>query len=50
MYCRMLEHSAILLTCIKQESVLKTIFIFILSGRFRQVLLNDSQYEELPHK
>ena len=45
-----LEHSAILLTCIKQESVLKTIFRFISSGRLRQILLNDSQYEELPHR
>ena len=36
-YCRMLplEHSAILLICIKQ----KPFFVFFLSGGFRQVLL-----------
>ena len=34
-----LEHSAILLTCIKQYFVLKTIFGLFESGRFRQVLL-----------
>ena len=35
-----LEHSAILLTCIKRQLVLKTILVFFLSGRLRQVLLN----------
>ena len=34
-----MEHSAILLTCIKGKSVLKTILVFFLSGRLRQVLL-----------
>ena len=40
-YCRMLslEHSAILLTCIKQQSVLKPILVFFLSGHLRQILL-----------
>ena len=48
-YCRMppLEHSAILLTCIKQKSVLKTIFGLFDSGHFRQVLLykNSTLFE-----
>ena len=35
-----LEHSAILLTCIKRGSVLKTIFGHFESGRFTQVLLH----------
>ena len=35
-----LEHSAMLLTCIKRQSVLKNIFgLFFSSGRLRQVLL-----------
>ena len=34
-----LEHSAILLTCIKRLSILKTIFGLFESGRFTQVLL-----------
>ena len=34
-----LEHSAILLTCIKPKSVLKKKIVFFLSGRLRQVLL-----------
>ena len=34
-----LEHSAILLTCIKQYSVLKPIFGLFESGRITQVLL-----------
>ena len=34
-----LEHSAILLTCIKLPSVFKTFVLSILSGRLRQVLL-----------
>ena len=40
-YCRMLrlEHSAIRLTCIKPQLVLKTIFCLFESGRFTQVLL-----------
>ena len=40
-YCRMLplEHSAILLTCIKQYLVLKTNFGLFESGRFTQVVL-----------
>ena len=33
------EHSAILLTCIKQKSALKKKIVFYLSGRLRQVLL-----------
>ena len=38
-YCRMLplEHSVILLTCIKRQSVLKKNLVFILSDRLRQV-------------
>ena len=40
-YCRMLplKHSAILLTFIKLPISIKTIILFILSGRLRQVLL-----------
>ena len=40
-YCRMLqgEHSAILLTCIKGQLVLKPICVLFESGRFTQVLL-----------
>ena len=34
-----LEHSAILLTCIKRKLVLKANFGVFLSGRLRQVLL-----------
>ena len=34
-----LEHSVILLTCIKRLLVLKTYFLSSLSGRLRQVLL-----------
>ena len=37
--CSPLEHSTILLTCIKQYSVLKNNFGFLLSGCLRQVLL-----------
>ena len=36
---RPLEHSAIRLNCIKQLSVLKTIFCLFEGGRFTQVLL-----------
>ena len=40
-YCRMVpsEHSALLLTCIKQKSFLKNILGPFESGRFTQVLL-----------
>ena len=34
-----LEHSAIRLTCIKRQSVLKTNFCVLFSGRLRQALL-----------
>ena len=37
--CSLLEHSAILLTCIKLPFVIKTYFALLLSGRLRQVLL-----------
>ena len=37
--CSPLEHSAILLTCIKRQLVLKTNLCFFESGRFTQVLL-----------
>ena len=39
-----LEHSALLLTCIKQFLVLKTIFGLFESGRFTQVLLYTSTW------
>ena len=44
--CRMLplEHSAILLTCIKREFVLKSILVFFLSGHLRQVFLYNCEY------
>ena len=50
-YCRMLplEHSAILLTCIKRYSVLKTIFVFSLGGRLRPVLLYFESHFEHVH-
>ena len=34
-----LKHSAVLLTCIKLYLVLKTCFVFLLSGHLRRVLL-----------
>ena len=39
MKVEIMEHSELLLTCIKRYSVMKPNFVFFLSGRLRQVLL-----------
>ena len=44
--CSPLEHSAILLTCIKQWSSWKTFLVFFLSGHLEQDLLYEN-YEDV---
>ena len=48
-YCRMLQgvHSAILLTSIKQQFVIKIFVLSFLSGRFMQVLLYVHRFYQL---